>query len=564
MIKIEVEKTVSKLVGVGAPFVTLFLWTSGVTDPVNSTKLFVAGGLGLSLAAVFLFFGLSNNFQHFRFYVISIVLFVIAMINAVANSDSPLVQNIYGSYGRNTGFLTYLFLSFMALGVLNLSSLLSFKRVIQGLQIAGLVNVFYCAWVLAFGDFVGWTNPYGDILGLFGNPDFISAFLGIFITTLSVYVFDKKSSMKIKVSSIMMSLLSFYEIVKSHAIQGIVITGIGLGIVLFFVIRSRWESFYIPGIYLLVSGGLGYLALLGSLQKGPLSFIYKTSVSLRGSYWHAGIQMGLQHPFTGVGMDSYGDWYRRARSFHAATVLPGPKTISNAAHNVVIDIFSYGGWPLLVAYLFVQLLVIRAVIKVIFRERTFNPTFVTMFSAWACYELQSLISINQIGLALWGWLLGGALIAYEFYTRGDKKELSTSSTSKATKNHSSSAISPSLIAGISIVIGLLIASPPLSADTKWKSALDSRDARKVEESLKPSFLNPNDSARFSQAINLLAASNLNDIAHTIALEAVKFNKDSTDAWGNLYSLPNSTPKEKELALENMKRLDPLNPDVTAR
>jgi hypothetical protein len=37
-----------------------------------------------------------------------------------------------------------------------------------------------------------------------------------------------------------------------------------------------------------------------------------------------------------------------------------------------------------------------------------------------------------------------------------------------------------------------------------------------------------------------------------------------DGWASLYSLPNSTPIEKELALQNMKRLDPLNPDVTSR
>jgi hypothetical protein len=564
MLKFEVEKTVSKVVAFGAPFVTIFLWTSGVTDPVNSTKLFAAGGLGFALIGVFMFFNFRANLKNFKLYIFAIVLFIIAMINAVLFSHSPLTQNIYGSYGRNTGFLTYLLLSFMALGILNLSSNVSFKRVIQGLQVAGLANVVYCAWVLVFGDFVGWTNPYGDILGFFGNPDFISAFLGIFVTTLTVYIFDKGTSTKLKIAASLVSSMAFYEIVKSHAIQGIVITVVGLGIVFFFVIRSKFKSIYIQGSYLLLTVILGVTAVLGSLQKGPLNFIYKTSVSLRGSYWHAGLQMGLKHPFTGVGMDSYGDSYRRARSLHAATVLPGPKTISNAAHNVLIDIFSYGGWPLLLSYILILLLVVRAALKIILRESGFNPTFVAMFSAWACYELQSLISINQIGLALWGWLLGGAVIAYEFYTRGDNKELSTSGTSKATKNHSSSAISPGLVAGVSIVIGLLIASPPLSADTKWKSALDSRDARKVEESLQPSFLNPSDSARLSQAINLLAASNLNDMAHTIALKAVKFNKDSTDAWGNLYSLPNSTLKEKELALQNMKRLDPLNPDVTAR
>jgi hypothetical protein len=564
MFKKEIEKTVTKLITIGAPFVTIFLWTSGITDPVNSTKLFVAGGLGISLIAVFLLFGLSENFKNFRLYLIVIVLFIVAMLNAVISSHSPLVQNIYGSYGRNTGFLTYLLLSFMALGVLNLTSVSSFKRLISGLQFAGILNVFYCAWVLLFGDFVGWTNPYGDILGFFGNPDFISAFLGMFITTLSVYLFDKSASVRTKTLALIVSLLSFYEIVKSHAIQGIVITGVGIGIVLFFAIRSKFESIYLEGIYILASSALAVLTLMGSLQKGPLGFIYKTSVSLRGAYWHAGVQMGLTHPFTGVGMDSYGDWYRRARSLNAATVLPGPKTISNAAHNVFIDIFSYGGWPLIATYLLIQVLVIRASLKVISREREFNPIFVTMFSAWTCYQLQSVISINQIGLALWGWILGGALVAYEFYTRTPQGRKGLDNKPNSSKALSSEIITPGLVACLGIVVGLLIAVPPLAADSKWKTALDSRDARKVEAALNPSLLNPNDSARFAQAVNLLAGSNLNDIAHAVALNAVKFNKDSMDSWASLYSLPNSTAAEKELALQNMKRLDPLNPDVTTR
>jgi len=313
----------------------------------------------------------------------------------------------------------------------------------------------------------------------------------------------------------------------------------------------------------LIASVLSILAVMGSLQKGPLSFIYKTSVSLRGAYWHAGIQMGLSHPLTGVGMDSYGDWYRRARSLNAATVLPGPKTISNAAHNVFIDIFSYGGWPLVGAYILIQILVLRAAIKVIAREREFNSTFVAMISAWACYQLQSIISINQIGLALWGWLLGGGLIAYEFYTRNPKTKEETSKSFVSKKVHSNNIVSAGLVSGVGVVIGLLVASPPLSADSKWKSALDSRDARKVVATLEPSYLNPSDTSRFSQAVNLLAQSNLNDMAHAVALKAIKFNPDSMDIWGSLYNLPNSTTSEKALALRNMKRLDPLNPDVTS-
>jgi hypothetical protein len=121
-----------------------------------------------------------------------------------------------------------------------------------------------------------------------------------------------------------------------------------------------------------------------------------------------------------------------------------------------------------------------------------------------------------------------------------------------------------LVAGIGVVVGLLIAVPPLSADTKWRTAIGSNDANKVLASLESGYLSPTDSARYTQAVQLFASSNLMDQAREIALKAVEFNPDYFDAWVQLHSLSNSTDAERAQALENMKRLDPRNPDVLAK
>ena len=81
--------------------------------------------------------------------------------------------------------------------------------------------------------------------------------------------------------------------------------------------------------------------------------------------------------------------------------------------------------------------------------------------------------------------------------------------------------------------------------------------------LKPGYLSPSDSQRYAQAVQLFASSNLADQARQLAIEGTQFNPEYFDAWRLLYSLSNSTEEEKALALKNMKRLDPLNPDVTA-
>jgi hypothetical protein len=62
-------------------------------------------------------------------------------------------------------------------------------------------------------------------------------------------------------------------------------------------------------------------------------------------------------------------------------------------------------------------------------------------------------------------------------------------------------------------------------------------------------------------VQLLEESKLYDLAYKYAKVGVDFNPDNFDSWKVLYLITNSTAEDKALALENMKRLDPLNPDV---
>ena len=107
----------------------------------------------------------------------------------------------------------------------------------------------------------------------------------------------------------------------------------------------------------------------------------------------------------------------------------------------------------------------------------------------------------------------------------------------------------------------MLASPPYSADAKWRSATTSQDAGLVEEALKPGYLNPEDSNKYANAAQIFEGSKLYDLAYKYAKIGVEFNPDSFDAWKVLYSVSKSTPEDKTLALENMKRLDPNNPNV---
>ncbi len=553
------ENLIAKFLYIGAPFVSLFLITDIVTDPVNAPKFFILGGVAFGVLGILASGGLQFLWKRNKFPILVSVIFIISSFFSVILSDLPLTQNLYGVYGRNTGFFTYFFLTLIFLGSLLLLQTKNFVYLIYSLFFAGLVNAIYCGWVIAFGDFIGWYNPYKNVLGLFGNPNFVGSFLGIFLSTFVAYFWRDMNKLKVVLPSLFIVGLTVLAIKESHAIQGIVVSISGLAIVGFFIIRSKFSGKMILSFYTLVVFGVGLLALAGALQRGPLtSLIYKTSVSLRGAYWDAGVEMGLNNPLFGVGMDGYGDWYRRARSEYAATVLPGPSTVTNAAHNVFIDIFSYGGFPLLISYLTLLIFTFLSALRYFRTHKNYDPIFVALVTAWIGYHLQALISINQIGLALWGWLLTGALIAY---TGGHRKEVGNENQKIKFSRTTRTVVTPNLIASLMVPIGLFVAYPPLSSDVRWKTAIDSKSLDQVQGALIPSHLNPSDSNKYMKAVELLVASNFKDLAIQYALEAKDFNPDSFDAWRAVYLL-NPDEAARVFAFKNMKRLDPNNPEVT--
>ena len=98
----------------------------------------------------------------------------------------------------------------------------------------------------------------------------------------------------------------------------------------------------------------------------------------------------------------------------------------------------------------------------------------------------------------------------------------------------------------------------------WVKAIGTGNFAEVQKVLEPSYLHPTSSERLVNAVGILENSKLYDQAHEYALKATKYNPSNFDSWLALYSVKNSSDAERALALSNMKRLDPHNPDVTKR
>jgi hypothetical protein len=235
----------------------------------------------------------------------------------------------------------------------------------------------------------------------------------------------------------------------------------------------------------------------------------------------------------------------------------GPDVTSNAAHNVFLDISAYGGFPLVLIYIALMALVVISAVKVLKRSQGFSAGFVGLVAGWVAFQAQSIISINQIGLALWGWVLSGLIIGYEINTRDQVSVEEKKTGMSATKVVQTSAATP-LVIFVGLIVGVLVGMPPYLASAKYKSALETGNPQVIQEA---AYIWPTDSTRMIQVAMTLNENKLEDQGLQVALDAVERFPDNYGVWGTLSLMKKATDAQKAEALAQMKRLDPLNPTL---
>jgi O-antigen ligase len=485
-------------------------------------------------------------------------------------SGNPLERGFYGVYGRNTGFLTYFSLVLILISTSYLSKQLGFTKIIRCLLIAGYCNIFLGLLTLNGFDVFKWDNPYEKLLGTFGNPDFLSAFMGICISVFAALFFGSNISRTYRTLILFSASASFFILLETGALQGLVVASLGILITLFFVLKFRFNNKLINAGYASIFVFTTGLAIFGTLQKGPLaSVLYKTSVSVRGEYWQAGINMGMDRPLTGVGLDSYGTYYRVFRD-ESAIILPGLNTVTDTAHNVFIDIFASTGIIGLLAYITLTITVLFRALKTFRGQKSYDPLFTAIFVGWIGYQAQSVISINQIGLAIWGWLLGGAIIAYSKLGNDANVETKVEKIKpKVSKGKSVKKGEFQLQAGLlmtlysAILVGVLIATPPFIADVQLRQAMKSNDKEKF---FTIATKWPMDSTRTNYILTRSLPEGQEVTEEMIKLAVIagkKFPEDYAAAYA-IYQLSADGSDQRSRYKAKLHRLDPLNPEFAPK
>jgi O-antigen ligase len=548
----------SKILLGGLILTTLGIWRSG-TDPVNIPKLVVIAVFSsLILGSVLTSQRIKNN----RIVFSLVSFFVLTLLIPVFFSGAPLVQQLFGVSGRNTGLFTYIFLSIFFLGAASLVQENDFRFIPYAILLAGFGSGFFCILELLGINLLGANNSYGAILGTFGNPNFVSAFSGMISVGSFALAIQLNARLRFRVLYSTLSVLSLFLVIQSKSFQGLGATffGIFLLLVMYFYFKRIWVILST----LLIVGSLGFILLvLGLLDRGPLAaYIFQYTLPIRLQYWQAGITMLKEHPFTGVGLNTYGDWYRSARDADAL-ITPGPNVTTNVAHNVYIDFASNGGVLLGISSISLFASVLFYALRTIKSMQSYDSIFISTFLVWLLYSIQAFFSIDQIGLSVWGWTLGGALIGMSKLKCADhlvdagksKKPLNAVKSGEISKSETRALVPQFILFWIFVFVAV----PPFKADLDWAEARRAGSVNQLAMELKQW---PQDEIRYSRGVYLFLTNSLEDQALTSTLEGIEIFSRSTALWSYLYQNPLASPAQKNLARKNLIKLDPLNPEFS--
>jgi hypothetical protein len=111
---------------------------------------------------------------------------------------------------------------------------------------------------------------------------------------------------------------------------------------------------------------------------------------------------------------------------------------------------------------------------------------------------------------------------------------------------------------ISLIVGILVGMPPYLAAAKYKSALEINTLESVQNA---AYIWPYEPSRMIEVAMILSENKMVAQALEVTVDAVDKFPDNFAAWAALQRMTSATAEQKAEALAQMKRLDPLNPNL---
>jgi O-antigen ligase len=542
-------------------------------DPINLPKLWILClGAGLSFAlSSSQILSLWKNASNRAILLVSL-LFVGGLLISSAASQQDVFRTLVGVWGRNNGALAYLALLVIFLSLASMKSDDTSKYLIKALTLLGIFFAFYGWMQSTDADPINWENPGNKIILTLGNSDFSSALFAL-TAIASLAMFLQSNLQMWKRAALTVSFgFQAYLTHKSDALQGLLVLLLGSAILigLWLAYSNRTILKRLSIIWFGISFAIGVTGVFGLAGSGPFAnFLNPSLRSLQDRFYHwlAALNMMKDNLMFGVGIDSFGDYYRNYRTIEGVNFRSTPMSGTNNAHNALMQIGATGGLVLLFAYL--ALIIFTGYRAVVALRKSEEKVLVSgIFSIWVAFQVQSLVSIDQIGLVIWGWASAGCLVSLSYINsrEGDPKN----SKDKRQKITSLQKQKPKVIL---LVVGLLPAAlliPTIQNELNLRSQLIALVSSESLETLKSNGLEVVKIASNSNEpeLRLIAKDYL--LRAELIQEALALSIKSASEFPNSFASWNATAEiyeklgQKSKAISYRKRtveLDPLNTEV---
>jgi len=518
--------------------VTLLITPLSSYDPVNLIKL-----IFLSIGGAMSSWALWINKKHLKSKEYSkitkiVIFYIIWTILSYVLSDVSKLDGLYGVFGRNLGLISTISLTLLLLLSAMVANNTSSTLISNTLIISGAISGAY-GLIQSIGiDPFDWTTEYTPVFGFTGNPNFQSAFMATSAAASMIKIFEQKS-LKKNTALLIVMILSIYNIYKTQSQQGFAILLAMISIGLYLLLRKKFRSKYYDLTFIALSIGAIALVLLDLFRKAPWkSIVYEESVSYRGDFWRAGWRMFISNPIFGVGPGGFRDNYMRYRDTTAAG-RPMVDSITDSPHNYFINIASTGGLPLLIAYILINILVLLKIIKLLKSQLVMSNNLIIIIMCWIGFSLQSMISIEYLGLSVWGWALAGFIIGFRI-------DLNNNIDLTENKKY--------YIAVISLTLALSLTIPQFMNDTNFRTAVRVSDVSGIQSS----GLNwPQDANRTNFVAKILRENGFESEGLKVARKAVEIYPENVESWREFSKFTSINMNERNSAERKILDLDPL-------
>ena len=476
------------------------------------------------------------------FVISTLIIFQIVVVAII--SKAPFEQQLFGRTGRGLGIITAISLLLVMLASAIFIKREKIKFLLNGLVISCLISSVYSIFQ-SFGiDFLKWDSKTNGVIGTLGNPNFQSSFAALALIPTAVLFWNVKYKY---IGSIFFSGVLVWVIFRTQSTQGFISAAVAI---LMFTIAISYQK-YKPISYILVTVLFfsGVIAILGMLNRGPLnSYLYKVSVQSRGDFWRSAFATANDHPFFGVGIDSFGDSYLKYRD-QIAISHPWAEYADNA-HNFFLEYAATAGYPMVILYLCLIALTLFSYIQTHRKIERFDGNLLALFISWSVFQLQSFISPGNLSMMMWNSILTGTLIGVSVLTTSNLEELVPVKKQVVAKTR---------IYSFSFAIAaFLIIYPLYNTDHQQMKAMSTGNGDLAISTAKQY---PESVLRYQIITRELLNSGLPAQALDLARSAVKFNPNSANLWALIVINPTAPTVERVEAKAEILKLDPLNKEV---